>query len=276
MGVTVAEHVRRSRGRDRVPQSRAGQGAAVTGGTGLPQSRVVMATTVGQSIVAAASAWRVKYDKMRTAGSTATIHRIENMCTHPENRGRVYPGGLRCKNLCASVLQAGWAKEEFEHQLVVVEEPPADVIRSRGDQYQSGAAYNKEECAKDELLCHLYDDPYGDPRLMLLAHNHMMIVLRAFLTGASWDLPPDTEKGIVFCDVDGKLSTTAVAESENGQQLAEVLRNGSPVQVLSWRMNVEEPKAASIISQALQKGHELAMRTTEMSALAILKGEIIR
>ena len=34
MGVTVAEHVRRSRGRDRVPQSRAGQGAAVAGRDG--------------------------------------------------------------------------------------------------------------------------------------------------------------------------------------------------------------------------------------------------
>ena len=79
--------------------------------------------------------------------------------------------------------------------------------------YQSAAAYNKQECAKDALLCHVYDDPYGDPRLMLLAHNHMMLVLRAFLTGASWSLPSDTEKGIVFCDADGKLSTTAVAES---------------------------------------------------------------
>ena len=168
-----------------------------------------MTTTECHGVVVAASAFRVKYGKKRAAGGPATIHRIENLCTHPANRGRVYPGGLRCKNLCASVLQAGWAKEEFEHQLVAVEEPPTDEIRSRGDQYQSGAAYNKEECAKDELLCHIYDDPCGDPRLMLLAHNHMMIVLRAFLTGASWSLPPDTEKGIVFCDADGKLSTTA-------------------------------------------------------------------
>lgn len=235
-----------------------------------------MTTTVGHGIVVAASAFRVKYGKMRAAGGTATIHRIENLSTHPANRGRVYPGGPRCKTLCVSVLQAGWSKEEFAHQLVAVEEPPADVIRSRGDQYQSGAAYNKEECAKDELLCHLYDEPYGDPRLMLLTHNHMMTVLRAFLTGAKWELPPDTEKGIVFCDADGTLSITAVAESQNGQQLAEVLETGCPVEVLSWKMDAEEPNAASVISRALQKGHELAMRTTELSALATLQGEIIR
>ena len=50
---------------------------------------------------------------------------------------------------------------------------------------------------------------------------------------------------------------------------------GVDCEVLSWRMDVEEPTAASVISQALNKSHELALRTTELTALAVLKGEII-
>mgnify|MGYP001114192065 CR=1 FL=1 len=112
---------------------------------------------------------------------------------------------------------------------------------------------------------------------MLLAHCHMLLIIRAFLTRAKWELPPDVDKGIVFfCDADGRLCTAAVAESSNGRQLAELLHEGCDVEVLAWEMDVEEPTAASIISRALQKSHELSLRTTELTALATLKGEIIR
>ena len=108
---------------------------------------------------------------------------------------------------------------------------------------------------------------------MLLALWHMLLVIRAFLTRDKWELPPDVGKGIVFlCDADGRLCTAAVAESSNGRQLAELLREGCDVEVLAWEMDVEEPTAASIISRALQKSHELPLRTTELTALATLKG----
>ena len=58
---------------------------------------------------------------------------------------------------------------------------------------------------------------------MLLAHNHIMLVLRAFLTGAKWELPTDKVRGITYCDADGKLSVTAVAGSPNGKELGEIL-----------------------------------------------------
>ena len=40
-------------------------------------------------------------------------------------------------------------------------------------------------------------------------------------------------------------------------------------------MDREEPNAASIIAQALNKGNEIAMRTTELTAMSVLKGELI-
>ena len=47
------------------------------------------------------------------------------------------------------------------------------------------------------------------------------------------------------------------------------------LEVLNWKMDLEEPTAASSISQALNKGHQLALRTSELTAVAVLKGEII-
>ena len=40
-------------------------------------------------------------------------------------------------------------------------------------------------------------------------------------------------------------------------------------------MDLEEPSAASTISRALNEGHQLALRTTELTAVAVLKGEIM-
>ena len=79
-------------------------------------------------------------------------------------------------------------------------------------------------------------------------------------------LAPNTQKNIVYVDGEGKLSVSVVAAHPNGKELAEVLSEGVDCEVLSWEMDVEEPTAASIISQSLNKTHELALRTTELTA----------
>ena len=228
-------------------------------------------------LMVAAMAYRVKYRKVNPDGKARKIPvRIESMGVHRKNRGGVYPAGIRCKSLCAEVLEAGFVKEEVNHACIVVEEAPVEeVIRSRGAGMVSASTYNAENSSKDELLITCFQSPYDDVRYMLMSHNHLMLVLRAFLTQAKWDLPACVEKNIIFCDSDGRLSVTAVAASANGKELAEVMAEGLPAEVLSWRMDVEEPNAASIISQALNQPQQMAMRTTELTAVAVLKGEII-
>jgi hypothetical protein len=83
---------------------------------------------------------------------------------------------------------------------------------------------------------------------MLLSHNHMQLVLRAFLTGARWDLPVLQEAGIAYRDSTGKLSVAEVARSQNGAELAELLGEGILCEVLSWKMDAEEPTAATVIN----------------------------
>ena len=120
------------------------------------------------------------------------------------------------------VVEVGFVKEEVNHAGVVVKETPAQYVRSRGTDYVSGSTYNVEACAKEELLTTCFRAPYDDVRHMLLTHNHIMLVLRAFLTNAKWDLAPNAEKNIIFCDDKGRLSITAVAASANGKELAEI------------------------------------------------------
>ena len=71
------------------------------------------------------------------------------------------------------------------------------------------------------------------------------------------------------------MSSSAVAATENGEELKEVVDACVYCEVLSWKMDVEEPTGASVISAALNKCCYFAMRTTERSALYTLRGGII-
>ena len=82
--------------------------------------------------------------------------------------------------------------------ITAVEEPPPEVIRSRVEDYRGVSAYNESACEKDELLQTCSQKPYGDVQKTLLARNHMLMDIRAFLARAKSDIPDDHEKSIVF------------------------------------------------------------------------------
>ena len=187
----------------------------------------------------------------------------------------MYPAGIRCKSLCTEVGDVGFLKESVEHCCIAVEDMPIDIARSRGPTHESGSAYNLRQSQKDEFLKTCFAAPYSDVRGLLLAHNHMMLILRAFLAKALWNLPANEAKGIVYCDKHGNLSIPAVAEHPNLKQLAELLAEGINVELLDCKMDIEEPSAASIISQSLNIEQELALRTSELTAVAVLRGEMI-
>lgn len=46
------------------------------------------------------------------------------------------------------------------------------------------------------------------------------------------------------------------------------------MEVLSHKIMTEEPTACSLIAQALNRGHQMALRTTEISALAVLTAHV--
>ena len=61
------------------------------------------------------------------------------------------------------------------------------------------------------------------------------------------------------------------AKDENFKEL---IKNGLRMEVLSWKMLIEEPDACSLISQTMQKGCEFALRTSEITALSAVAGAV--
>ena len=243
-------------------------------------SHVLASQSLGiTGLMTAAIAYRVKYRQTDDDGKV--VRRkvfFQSAGVHPKNRGGVFPSGARCMSLCEEVLEVGFVKEEVSNSFVAVEETPLAEIRSRGADYVCGLEYNTQNCKKDQNLITCFSAPHNEVGKLLLGHNHMMLIIRAFVTRAKWALPTDETKswnGMTFCDDKGRLSIDAVAGHANGKQLREVVDEGCDCEVLSYKMDIEEPLAASLISQALNKGSELAMRTTELTAVAVLKGEII-
>ena len=71
---------------------------------------------------------------------------------------------------------------------------------------------------------------------------------------------------------DGSFYNAAVAACD--ADLDRVLRYGLVMEVLSWKMCVEEPTAASLISQALNSAQHMALHTSELTAVHVLSGAV--
>ena len=189
---------------------------------------------------------------------------------------------IRCKSLVEEVLSKGFLKEDVEHAAVCVESRPVDVsasdlARDTNPQStfpmikQSFTEYNNEKCRADVLLSEVVKDGsailYGT-----VSHSHMTLAMRAVKAKAKWDIPTSEYLTFAVCDANGLLSIAAVAAHPNGKELAELLQMGMEWEVLSWKMDVEEPDAASIISQALNSAQQIAMSQTEIQAIHCLNG----
>jgi len=104
-----------------------------------------------------------------------------------------------------------------------------------------------------------------------LSHSHLLLTCLSIQTGAKWDVPT-TEKWACLLDQNDALNYAAAAALDEG--MATLCRDGLEMEVLSWKMCVEEPRAVAIISQSLNKGQTVALGTSELTALAVLTGEV--
>ena len=216
-------------------------------------------------------AYRVKYRKTYTVESkTQRFTRLlpRQLCVHLKNRGGVYPNENAVRDLGVSLLNEYFLQEEADHLGVCVEEiPSAD--RELG--YLTYEEYNLGRSNATTYLNGIFEG--NDFSHGCLAHNHLLCVLLAWMTGAKWDLYNE-DGSPRLCDENGHLLISAVAECANAKEMITTIKEGLKMEVLSWKINVEEPKACSIIAQALNKGNAIALRTAELTALNCLTGEI--
>ena len=80
---------------------------------------------------------------------------------------------------------------------------------------------------------------------------------------------------ITFCDDQGRLSVELFTATAQGSQLKQILERGVLCEILTWQMDVEEPDAAATISLAENEVNQVGMRTTEIEAIKVLKGQVI-
>ena len=98
-------------------------------------------------------------------------------------------------------------------------------------------------------------------------------MLLSWLNGAEWKLTEE-ERQVLATGTDGRLDVEAAVKVKNLQELHKTCRDGLLVEVLSWKIVVEELGACALISNALNESSSMALRTTELTALSVLSGNV--
>ena len=243
-----------------------GGGVATSAVAGSHSAAVAGSHSAGGTMKA--MAMRVKYRLKTEQGRFKRRMAIIRLCSHPENRGGQYPQGEVVKQLGIRLAKEGFNQEEADHQGVCVQEPPADATAVAATSYLE---YNKSRCQGSDVLssCFGFD---AVASFGMLSHNHLLLLLLCWQNGAQWTLTEE-EKQILAVGVDGRLDLQAAVAVPNLMQLCDSCHDGLMVEVLSWKINVEEPGACMLISNALNSATDVSLRTTELTALSVLSGE---
>ena len=212
-------------------------------------------------LVRAAMAFRVKY---RVCQDRKLIS-LSRLGVRKLNRGGVYPQPDTVRNLGLKLLGTGFNESEANHEGVCLEEVP---FNERGKEpYESCLQYNMQKCIHPFLSkCFT---PQSDVMYGTLSHSHLLLVMLTLANGGHWKLPEEWNK---LLTPDGSFSPAAVAACD--LELGKLLKDGLRMDVLSWKMRIEEPTAGSLISQALNNVQHMALRTSELTAMAVLTGAV--
>jgi len=181
---------------------------------------------------------------------------------HQKNRGGIFPQWQRSQSLMRKIFEGGFSRETAWHQGVCVEEIPTE---HQPPDYVTLHRWNKDCSSRHPELDGLLQNPdhvtHGT-----LSRSHLTLILKLFKNQQrSWPWP-ERYKDLVMSK--NGLDMTGLRELDG--DLADVLSQGLMMEVLSWKMTQEEPHACSQISQALNMGNEIAMATSEATALATL------
>ena len=188
------------------------------------------------------------------------------MGVHQANRGGQYPNADTVKNLLCKIIKTGFSENEANHEGVCVESIPCHEPNAVAASYLKFNLLNATHAFYEKCFTPQDDVMYG-----LLSHNHLMLGLKCIQNGANWRLGDEWRSKV---HVDGAWNCKAVEAVD--AEIANVLKNGLRMEVLSWQIHTEEPTACSLISQALNKAQSMALKTSELTAMAVLTGAVTR
>ena len=189
---------------------------------------------------------------------------------HPKNRGGEPVKSLRTMQLNGTVTVEGYDSIEANSNGVAVEEKPA-VAGGLGTRFQD-LFENKMKTDPDMLK-------RGEGIVAIagsLSHSHLNCAMRNIIGGKKGcECAPDRKKcecgSCPILDDNGNYSLVKVQSYD--EAWARDCHSGIKWEMLAWKMDEEEPNAALIISIALNKKNEAAMKTghTEGQAHRIVR-----
>ena len=234
-----------------------------------------MATAADEAIglVRRALLLRAKY---RVQSEKLTIP-LSILAVHPSNRAGVYPMEDTVINLGLGILLSGFSVDEANHEGVCVQEVPAEeqgkVQVSTNDWCETYLAYNMRKTAAVAALQTVFSKAHS-VAYGTLSHSHLLLILLAMSKGARWPIQEGSsfEPLKKLQDQDGKWNMAAVAARD--ENFKELVQSGLRMEVLSWKILVEEPGGCSLIAQAMNKGQALALRSSEITALSAVAGAV--
>ena len=183
------------------------------------------------------------------------------MGSHQGNRGGVYANTKDVENLAEGIWDMGFDPEEADSQGVAVQDYPEG---QRPPNYVTIHNWNRLKTEGIPGLVAVVSDDHVIS-LGLLSHNHLLLVLKGFAHAAKWDVPK-------LCGPDGKASLAKLRLHD--AEFAKKAEGFLKIEVLSWRIMVEEPRAAALISKALNDKNRLALLPHEMEIFKVLCNEV--
>jgi hypothetical protein len=182
------------------------------------------------------------------------------LAADPNNRGGVYANIKDVTDLADGIWDTGFDSEEADSQGVALQDYPEE---SRPTGYVTIHNWNRTKTDGQHGLVAIV--PGFTISLGMLSHNHLLLVLKGFAHGAKWDIPK-------LCNADGRASLEKLRQHD--PVFANKAEGFLKVEVLSWHMMVEEPRAAGVISKALNDKNRLALLPHEMEVFKVLCNEV--
>jgi len=190
-----------------------------------------------------ASAWRVKYMKMDNMQILPSF-----LGFHPRNRDGLGPNAERCEQLFLELL-GQFDKVEANHDAVCVEKKPG---------CDSFLQFNRKACSGERGLADVGDElPYAT-----LGHSRLNQCLKNVALGAK----ALSSKTARVTNTSGQLDLKTVASIDS--DLADACADGLRWQVLSWKMEEEEPVAVVVIQSVLNRKSLVQTHEREMQMIS--------
>lgn len=168
---------------------------------------------------------------------------------HPSNRNGEPISGERCAELIGDILKMGFDPNEADSNGVCVQEKPESLTIHK---------FNVQNCSGDEKLCAVLNDTtmqYGT-----VSHSHLAQGCKNILGECCLGIP-------ALCRGESKTASVEVLKDLDAD-FAKYCNSGLLWEVLSYKIEEEEPDALNIIQAACNCKHALALHSHETEALS--------